>query len=95
MAIVVWHDANKLGRCLLCAGVVMVKIGREEPVASMDTSGKIIWARHNEVQTVNVKSLGADYEVGALLALACTATLPLPFAAHLPGGSSWLHSHAA
>ncbi len=42
----------------------MVKIGREEPVASMDSSGKIIWARHNEVQTVNVKSLGADYEVG-------------------------------
>lgn len=29
----------------------------------MDTSGKIIWARHNEVQTVNVKSLGADYEL--------------------------------
>lgn len=29
----------------------------------MDSSGKIIWARHNEVQTVNVKSLGADYEL--------------------------------
>lgn len=29
----------------------------------MDTSGKIIWARHNEVQTVNVKSLGSDYEL--------------------------------
>ncbi len=26
----------------------------------MDASGKIVWARHNEVQTVNVKSLGAD-----------------------------------
>jgi coatomer subunit beta' len=36
-------------------GTVMVKIGREEPVASMDSSGKIIWARHNEVQTVNIK----------------------------------------
>eukprot|EP00884_Botryococcus_braunii_P001163 jgi/Botrbrau1/11047/Bobra.92_2s0018.1 len=43
-------------------GAVLIKIGREEPVASMDTSGKIIWARHNEVQTVNVKSLGADHE---------------------------------
>ena len=43
-------------------GTVLIKIGREEPVASMDTSGKIIWARHNEVQTVNVKSLGADFE---------------------------------
>ena len=43
-------------------GTVLIKIGREEPVASMDTSGKIIWARHNEVQTVNVKSLGSDFE---------------------------------
>ena len=34
----------------------MFKIGREEPVASMDSSGKIIWARHNEIQTVNVKA---------------------------------------
>eukprot|EP00775_Hariotina_reticulata_P003983 gene3983-4236_t len=44
-------------------GVAVVKIGREEPVASMDNSGKIIWARHNEIQTVNVKSLGAEYEM--------------------------------
>lgn len=43
-------------------GAVMIKIGREEPVASMDASGKIIWARHNEIQTVNIKSLGADAE---------------------------------
>ncbi|CAL5396521.1 unnamed protein product [Camellia sinensis] len=37
--------------------------GREEPVASMDNSGKIIWAKHNEIQTVNIRSVGADYEV--------------------------------
>ena len=43
-------------------GTALIKIGREEPVASMDSSGKIIWARHNEIQTVNVKSLGADSE---------------------------------
>jgi coatomer subunit beta' len=41
-------------------GVAVVKIGREEPVASMDSGGKIVWARHNEVQAVNVRSLGAD-----------------------------------
>lgn len=41
-------------------GTAMIKIGREEPVASMDSSGKIIWAHHNEIQTVNVKSLSAD-----------------------------------
>jgi len=44
-------------------GTIMVKIGREEPVASMDNSGKIIWAKHNEIQTVNIKSVGADFEV--------------------------------
>ncbi|KAL3631857.1 hypothetical protein CASFOL_024841 [Castilleja foliolosa] len=44
-------------------GTIMVKLGREVPVASMDNSGKIIWAKHNEIQTVNIKSIGADYEV--------------------------------
>ncbi|KAJ8539274.1 hypothetical protein K7X08_013526 [Anisodus acutangulus] len=44
-------------------GTIMVKLGREVPVASMDNSGKVIWAKHNEVQTVNIKSVGADYEV--------------------------------
>lgn len=41
----------------------MVKIGREEPVVSMDNSGKIIWAKHNEVRTVNIRSIGVDNEV--------------------------------
>jgi hypothetical protein len=47
----------------------MVKLGREVPVASMDNSGKIIWAKHNEIQTVNIKSIGADLEVYAHLYL--------------------------
>ncbi|KAL6973872.1 hypothetical protein U1Q18_028057 [Sarracenia purpurea var. burkii] len=29
----------------------------------MDNSGKIICAKYNEIQTVNIKSVGADYEV--------------------------------
>eukprot|EP00250_Pteridium_aquilinum_P013816 c21590_g1_i1 orf=775-3489(-) len=41
-------------------GTIMIKIGREEPVASMDNSGKIIWAKHNEIQTVNIKAIGLD-----------------------------------
>ncbi|KAL4582496.1 hypothetical protein LXL04_007046 [Taraxacum kok-saghyz] len=28
---------------------IIVKVGREEPVASMDNFGKIIWAKHNEI----------------------------------------------
>ncbi|XP_073394902.1 coatomer subunit beta'-1 isoform X1 [Physcomitrium patens] len=43
-------------------GTIMIKMGKEAPVASMDGSGKIIWAKHNEIQTVNVKAVGADFE---------------------------------
>ena len=41
----------------------MFKVGREDPVVSMDASGKIVYAKHNEVQTVNVKALPQDYEI--------------------------------
>ncbi|GAA0140697.1 vesicle coat protein [Lithospermum erythrorhizon] len=44
-------------------GTIMVKLGREVPIASMDNGGKIIFAKHNEIQTVNIKSVGAGYEV--------------------------------
>ncbi|KAG0457837.1 hypothetical protein HPP92_022994 [Vanilla planifolia] len=44
-------------------GTIMIKLGREVPVASMDSSGKVIWAKHNEIQTVNIKSIGSDIEV--------------------------------
>lgn len=37
-------------------GAVVVKLGREEPAISMDGSGKIIWARHSEILTANVKA---------------------------------------
>ena len=68
----VWPRPGLKPPSLLCSvalgydeGTALVKIGREEPVASMESSGKIIWARHNEIQTVNVKSLGTDSgEVG-------------------------------
>ncbi|CAG9460916.1 unnamed protein product [Pedinophyceae sp. YPF-701] len=39
-------------------GAVVVQVGREEPVASMDPSGKVVWARHADVQAANIKSLG-------------------------------------
>lgn len=35
-------------------GTVVIKLGSEEPVASMH-SGKIIWAKGNEIQTANLK----------------------------------------
>lgn len=36
-------------------GAVVVKMGREEPAVSMDGSGKLIWARHNEVVSTVIK----------------------------------------
>ena len=51
-------------------GAVMIKLGREEPVASMDNNGKIIYAKHNEVQSVYVKSLSeSDLDDGERLPL--------------------------
>lgn len=35
----------------------MIKLGREEPAMSMDQSGKIIWAKHSEIQQANLKAL--------------------------------------
>lgn len=34
----------------------MIKIGHEEPVASMERGGKVVWAKNHEVWTANVKT---------------------------------------
>lgn len=39
-------------------GSILVKVGREEPAVSMDAGGgKIIWAKHSELQQANLKAL--------------------------------------
>ncbi|KNC77177.1 coatomer subunit beta', partial [Sphaeroforma arctica JP610] len=38
-------------------GSIMIKLGREEPAMSMDSSGKIIWAKHSEIQQANLKQV--------------------------------------
>lgn len=46
-------------------------MGREEPAMSMDTNGKIIWAKHSEVQQANLKAMGdAEIKDGERLPLA-------------------------
>ncbi|EFA80543.1 WD40 repeat-containing protein [Heterostelium album PN500] len=37
-------------------GTVVLKLGKNRPPISMDSTGKIIWARHNEVQISNLKT---------------------------------------
>ncbi|XP_031563189.1 coatomer subunit beta'-like [Actinia tenebrosa] len=41
-------------------GSMLIKLGREEPAMSMDTNGKIIFAKHSEIQQANLKNLTDD-----------------------------------
>jgi coatomer subunit beta' len=50
-------------------GAVVVKMGREEPAVSMDGSGKLVWARHNEVVTTVIKGGETELKDGAPLSL--------------------------
>lgn len=51
--------------------VCIVQLGREEPAMSMDSSGKIIWAKHSEIQQANIKAIGdQDVKDGERLPLA-------------------------
>ncbi|XP_014218703.1 coatomer subunit beta' [Copidosoma floridanum] len=51
-------------------GSVMIKVGREEPAVSMDSlGGKIVWAKHSEIQQVNLKALGEEVQDGEKLPL--------------------------
>ncbi|PGG97145.1 hypothetical protein AJ79_09326 [Helicocarpus griseus UAMH5409] len=50
-------------------GAVVVKMGREEPAVSMDGSGKMVWARHNEVVSTVIKGGDATLKDGAPLSL--------------------------
>ncbi|XP_067450149.1 coatomer subunit beta'-like [Thunnus thynnus] len=51
-------------------GSIIIKLGREEPAMSMDSSGKVMWARHSEVQQANLKAMGeAEVKDGEKLLL--------------------------
>lgn len=52
-------------------GSIIIKLGREEPAMTMDSSGKIIWAKHSEIQQANIKAMGdAEIKDGERLPLA-------------------------
>jgi len=53
------HDANKLA-IGYDEGTVVLKLGHEAPVASLDAStGKLVYALNNEIQTLNLRGSGA------------------------------------
>ncbi len=54
--------ATKESNMLACGfdeGCVVVELGSDDPVASMDATGKIVWAKNNEIQTANVRGLAS------------------------------------
>jgi len=52
-------------------GSIIIKLGREEPAMSMDINGKIIWAKHSELQQGNLKAMtDAEIKDGERLPLA-------------------------
>ncbi|KJE89459.1 coatomer subunit beta [Capsaspora owczarzaki ATCC 30864] len=57
----VWAIAHLRGSNAIALGydegTIVIKLGREEPAMSMDSSGKIIWARHSEIQQANIKAI--------------------------------------
>lgn len=51
------HDANKLA-IGYDEGTIVLKLGNERPVASLDTnSGKLVWAKQHDIQTMSIKGL--------------------------------------
>eukprot|EP00957_Ditylum_brightwellii_P151168 11510377-Ditylum_brightwellii.AAC.1 len=52
-------DSNKLAMGF-DEGCVVVELGSDDPVASMDATGKIVWARNNEIKTAKVSGLASD-----------------------------------
>lgn len=50
-------------------GTIVVKLGREDPIASMDPTGKVTWAKHNEIQQANLKAVTEEVGDGERLPL--------------------------
>jgi len=41
-------------------GCVCIELGSDEPVASMDTTGKVVWATNNEIMTATVRGVAGS-----------------------------------
>eukprot|EP01039_Chlorochromonas_danica_P011082 gene11082-12341_t len=45
-------------------GTIVIKLGNERPVASLDTnSGKLVWARNHDIQTISLRGLNRENEL--------------------------------
>jgi len=56
-------DANKIA-IGYDEGTIVLKLGNERPVASMDTNtGKVVWAMAHDIQTMSLKGINKDQEI--------------------------------
>jgi coatomer subunit beta' len=56
-------DANKIA-IGYDEGTIVLKLGNERPVASMDTNtGKVVWALGHDIQTMSLKGITKDQEI--------------------------------
>jgi len=62
-------------------GTILIKLGHDAPVASLDThTGKLVWAHNNDIQSASLKGLALDSIDGQTLIqlkaeIQCIATL--------------------
>ena len=54
-------DSNKLA-IGFDEGCVCIELGSDDPVASMDATGKVVWARNNEIMTTSVRGVAGSGE---------------------------------
>jgi coatomer subunit beta' len=54
-------DSNKMA-IGFDEGCVCIELGSDDPVASMDTTGKVVWAMNNEIKTASVRGVAGSGE---------------------------------
>jgi len=52
-------DSNKLA-IGFDEGITCIELGSDDPVASMDTTGKVVWAMNNEIKTAKVSGVAGS-----------------------------------
>mmetsp|Transcript_6880 Transcript_6880/g.12347 ORF Transcript_6880/g.12347 Transcript_6880/m.12347 type:complete len:981 (-) Transcript_6880:96-3038(-) len=58
-ALAATKEANKLA-IGFDEGCVVIELGSDDPVASMDTTGKVVWAVNNDIQTTSVRGIASS-----------------------------------
>lgn len=58
------HPTSSLTAVGYDDGTVVVKLGNDNPIISMDKSGKLLWAENTDIISGNVKGLVAESGTG-------------------------------